>query len=115
MTSSTPKIQAVKNGTTTRQTEPAHQSVGDLRRTEAMALISLVCDSMSTTRDLAHVMHNCIYKELDTTPMDQVKERLYAALTCMETADHYLRMLDEVLADIPVQPHPDPYDGEAPF
>jgi hypothetical protein len=100
MTSSTPKIQAVTDGTTTGQTD-RESSVGALRRKEAKGLIELACDSVSMTHALTYEMHMSIYQDLDSTPLSELRERLFAALTCMETADHYLRMLDDVLADIP--------------
>lgn len=110
MTSSTTKIQAVNDGTTTKKADSAEESIGKLRQREAVVLISLICDAISSTSKLTYSMHVSIYDDLDTVPVDQLRERLYAALTCMGTADHYLRMLDEALADIPA-PQPD----EPPF
>jgi hypothetical protein len=112
MNSSNGKVQAVTDGTTTRQADQEKYSVGALRRKEAQGLIELTCESVHMTSQLAYQIHKAIYGDLDTTPLSELRERLFGALTCMETADHYLRMLEEALADIP---RPVEDQGEPPF
>ena len=93
MTSSTP-VKAATDGmiTSTDTKDPVHE----LRRSERCGLISLACDAVHAASDLGHEMHTGIYKP-GTVPTAEVQRRLLAALTCLETAEHYLRMLDEVI------------------
>jgi hypothetical protein len=98
MTSSTP-INAASDGMITSKTEQK-DPVACLRDEEARGLISVACDALRVTSDLAHQIHTHIYKP-DGNSAAEPQRKLLAALTCMETADHYLRMLDEVLAYVP--------------
>jgi hypothetical protein len=99
MTSST-TVKAVTNGTgtstETKETEREH-GVAVLRDKEAKALISLACDALSETFDVNHEMHGLIYGKDDSVPDAQIQRTLEEALTCLQTADHYLRMLGSVL------------------
>lgn len=102
MTSSTPTINAATDGmiTSTNAEPGTTDPVADLRTQEAHGLISLACDAVRATMDLAHEIHTHVYKP-DGTSAAESQRKLLAALTCIQTADHYLRMLDEVLADVP--------------
>jgi hypothetical protein len=98
MTSSAP-INAARDGmiaSTTEHDDP----VARLRNEEAHGLISVACDALHATSDLVNQIHTHIYKP-DGTSTAEAQRKLLAALTCMETADHYLRLLDEVLAYVP--------------
>jgi hypothetical protein len=114
MTSSTPTIKAVPDGTTGADT--TRDPVAELRRDEAQYLISLACRATSAADLVTSQMHAQIY-EPDGTPAAETQCLLLAVLTCMETAEHYLRMLDEVLADVPGSGAPPPLadPGEPPF
>jgi hypothetical protein len=93
MTSSTP-VKAATDGMIT--SAEVKDPVRELRRSEGCGLISLACDAMHAASDLARQMHTGIYKP-GTIPAAEVQRQLLAALTCLETAEHYLRMLDEVI------------------
>jgi hypothetical protein len=97
MTSSTTTIKAVSDGT---DTSPAKREYGVavLREKESARLISLVNDALGETGQLTHEMHALIY-DADKTdvPGARLQEFLEEALTCLQTADHYLRMLGSVI------------------
>jgi hypothetical protein len=97
MTSSKPTIKAVPDGTTGADTS---DPVAELRRDEAQYLISMACRATSAADEVTSQMHTQIYQP-GGIPAAETQRLLLAVLTCMETADHYLRMLDEVLADVP--------------
>src|ERR1022692_3956514 len=97
MTSSTTTIKAVSDGTAT---EPAKRDYGVavLREKESARLISLVNDALNQTSLLASEMHSRIYsQDAPDVPDGQLQEFLEEALTCLQTADHYLRMLGSVI------------------
>ena len=113
MTSTT--IRAVSNGTpaaasgttTKNDTNGRPRGIARLRDLEAQALISLACDAISAAGDAGHDLHTAIYRpengEADTGRV------LLDALACLETADHYLRMLDGILIPAsPDDPGPEP-------
>jgi hypothetical protein len=98
MTSST----AETNGNDTSiETQPAKKEHGlaVLREAESRALISIACDSLHQSLQVAHQMHSFIYARDDAEVPDAVAQRqqLEEALTCLQTADHYLRMLGDIL------------------
>jgi hypothetical protein len=96
MTSST--AQKASNGAST-ETKPAKAEPGIavLRGKETRALISVACDGISETSQVAHEMHKLIYDRDAEVPDAQLQQQLEEALTCLQTADHYLRMLGSVL------------------
>ena len=99
MTSSTTTtIKAVTDGAT--DTEPAKRERGlaALRAKETRSLVSLACDAISETSGITNDMHRLIY-ELDdaAAPGAPIQQSLEEALTCWQTADHYLRMLGSVI------------------
>ena len=121
MTSSTTTIKAVSDGTVKRPA-PRRQDLAALRDHEAKTLIALVCEANRTTSSVAHDMFDAIYdRDKNQSSATQLQDRLCEALTCLETTDHYLRMLGSVLderaetQDRPEQ-NGDPDDpGDPPF
>ena len=117
MTSSnTPAIKAVKDtdGTTPEPKKRDH-GIAVLRGKEAKSLINLACDALSESISVGYDMHDCIYRP--DGPEASLLEQLDEALTCLSTADHYLRMLDEVIDpgdETPAAPA-DPDQGDPPF
>ena len=100
MTSSTIKIQAASNGGTTNEDEDWRKhGVAALRFQESKGLISLAQEAMHETCDLGHDLHSAIYGDEPKLTDAQLEQLLCEALTCLETADHYLRMLDSVLEE----------------
>ena len=103
MTSNSTKIQAAKDGGTTTDHPPARaHGLSVLRSIEAKSLISLAQDALDETHHVGYALHSAIYGfepytgELDSAEAD-TDQMLCEALTCLETADHYLRMLGSVL------------------
>jgi hypothetical protein len=97
MTSSTTTIKAVKNGTAAEPAKREH-GLAVLREKEARALISLACDALHETSNLGHEMHGLIYDaDKADAPDARFQDFLEEALTCWQTADHYLRMLGSVI------------------
>jgi hypothetical protein len=94
MTSSTTITAADDGGTTTGKKE---HPVAVLRREEGRSLISLVCDAIHATSDLAHHLHEGVYGPQGVIPVTDLKEALSNARACLEVADRYLDQLDEVL------------------
>jgi hypothetical protein len=92
--------QEVGNGTSP-ETQPTKKEHGlaVLREAESRALISIVCDSLHQSLQVAHQMHSFIYARDDAEVPDAQAQRqeLEEALTCLQTADHYLRMLGDIL------------------
>ena len=103
MTSSSTKIQAATDGGTTTDHPPARaHGLSVLRSIEAKSLISLVQDALDETHHVGYALHSAIYG-FEPAPASWTRPRLTPssrcceALTCLETADHYLRMLGSVL------------------
>lgn len=88
------------NGAMT-ETKPAKRDYGlaVMREKETKALISLACDGISEASRLTHEMHGVIYDRDTTVDATQLQQQLDEALSCWQTADHYLRMLDSVLEE----------------
>ena len=122
MTSSTTKIKAVSDGNgTAARPAPRRQALAALRESEAKNLIDLACDAARATATVTHDMFQAIYdRDKKNPPAAQLQDQLCEALTCLETTDHYLRMLGSVLderAEIQDREQDgDPEDpGEPPF
>ena len=122
MTSSTTKIKAVSDGTdTAARPVPRRQALAVLRASEAKNLVGLACDAARATADVTHDMFQAIFdRDKKNPPAAQLQDQLLEALTCLETTDHYLRMLGSVIderADSERQDQDgDPEDpGEPPF
>ena len=92
--------QDASNGATP-EPEPAKRSYGlaVMRDKETKSLISLACDGISETARLTHEMHKVIYDRSTTVTDAELQQQLDEALSCWQTADHYLRMLDSILEE----------------
>jgi len=97
MTSSITPITAASDGGTTTKPSQRDHGLAVLRASEAKGLISLACDALSQTSQIGHAMHSGIYHDDREIPGASLRQQLEEALTCLQTADHYLRMLDEVI------------------
>jgi hypothetical protein len=88
------------NGAKT-ETKPAERDYGIavMRDKETKALISLATDCISETFQVTHKMHSVIYDRNTKADPAQLQQQLDEALSCLQTADHYLRMLDSVLEE----------------
>jgi hypothetical protein len=104
-------INAVGNGDDTAKSNdekamPEH-GVAVLREREGRGLISLACDALGETFNLAHEMHAQLYAKepADDRELQQLNGE---ALTCLEAAEHYLLMLGSVFEERTAPPDPDP-------
>ena len=88
------------NGAKT-ETKPAKRDHGRavMREKETKALIALACDCISETSQVTHEMHTVIYDRSTKVGGAELQQKLDEALSCWQTADHYLRMLDSVLEE----------------
>jgi hypothetical protein len=88
------------NGAKT-ETKPAQRDYGIavMREKETKALISLACDCISETARVTHEMHQVIYDRNTKVSDAQLQQQLDEALSCWQTADHYLRMLDSIFEE----------------
>jgi 2-hydroxychromene-2-carboxylate isomerase len=109
MTSSITPITAASNGgdttTTTERKAPEH-GVRVLRLIEARALISLGTQALSEASNLGHDMHRSLYDKDASMTNPELQDQLAEALTCMETAEHYLLMLGSVFEEHPARNRP---------
>ena len=111
MTSSTIKDQAADGGTTTQKPKPEH-GLAALRQTEAQGLIRLVIDALFETQAMAFEIRDGVRSDPgeEAPPAAQIQRHLLDALSCLETADHYLRMLDGVIdTGAPLSEEPVPF------
>jgi hypothetical protein len=108
MTSSTPTTAAANGGTSTPDPKPEHGLV-TLRRREAQGLIQVVSDALYESERVASEIRTAVNAK-DGIPYATVQQQLLDALACVETADHYLRMLDEVIDPEPLSEEPIPYE-----
>ena len=120
MTRSITPITAAGNGDTAKRTEekagPEH-GLFVLRGKEGRGLISLACDALHETSDLAHEMHAQLYAK-DPADDRQVQQLLEETLTCLQAAEHYLLMLGSVIEERATQapdPGVDPWSVEPAF
>jgi hypothetical protein len=120
MTRSITPITAASNGgeppeDTGEKARPGHLAA--LRDKEGRGLISLACDALHETSDLAHEMHAQLYAQ-DPADDRQVQQLMGEALTCLQAAEHYLLMLGSVLEERATQdpdPGVDPWSVEPAF
>jgi hypothetical protein len=112
MTSSTTTIQAVTDGTTNGATPPREHGLAVLRSKESKSLISLAQDALSQTHDVGYQLHKAIHGYEPGTSDAPLEQMLCEALACLETADHYLRMLGSVLDELKAQ-NGDPAGSDA--
>ncbi len=98
---------ASNGGTTTRVSVTASgDGLVKLRREETKALVSLAAEALSQTHSVGHDLHALIYDKNGEFDLAHCDRLLDEALACWQTADHYLRMLGSVLADL--DPRTDP-------
>jgi hypothetical protein len=92
--------QDASNGAKT-ETKPAKRDYGlaVMRDKEMKVLISFACDCISETARVTHEMHGAIYDRDTMVNAAELQQQLDEALSCWQTADHYLRMLDSVLEE----------------
>jgi hypothetical protein len=100
MTSNITPITAASNGgDTTTTTERPRHGLPALREREARELISLGTDALHEASQVGHDMHSVLYGENATASYSQLQAQLAEALTCLETAEHYLFMLGSVFEE----------------
>ena len=92
--------QDASNGAKT-ETKPDQRDYGIavLREKETRALISLASDCIREAQQVTHEMHGVIYDRDTKVNAAELQQQLDEALSCWQTADHYLRMLDSVLEE----------------
>jgi hypothetical protein len=90
----------VSNGAKT-ETKPTQRDHGlaAMRDKEMKSLIDLACDCIRETSHVTHEMFGVIYDRDTTVNTADLQKQLDEALSCWQTADHYLRMLDSVLEE----------------
>ena len=100
MTSNITPIPAASNGAT-RPHEPERPRHGmpALREREARELVGLGLDALHEASNVGHDMHTVLYGENATASYPQLQAQLAEALTCLETAEHYLFMLGSVFEE----------------
>jgi hypothetical protein len=105
----TPITAAGKSGDTTHKDGQALPGYGlsKLRDREGRGLISLACDALVETRELAHEMHTRLYGK-DPADDRELQQLMGEAQACLETAEHYLLMLGSVLDERATSKDPDP-------
>jgi hypothetical protein len=112
MTSSniTPIDAAGRSGDTTKRMDDQALPVYGLfalRHKEGRGLISLVCDALHETSDLAHKIHDQLYAK-DLVDYRALQLLNVETQACLESAEHYLLMLGSVIEErIPSDPGPD--------
>ena len=105
----TAPAKAASNGSTRRvSATTSRDGLAKLRREETRALVSMVCEAMYQTSNVASELHTFIYAKDSKVRPDRIRRLLAEARTCWQTADQYLRMLGSVPVDY------DPAD-EPPF
>ena len=92
---------------TSEKSRPRH-GLAALRHKEGHGLVSLACDALHETSDLAHEMHAQLYAK-DPVDDRELQQQLGEALTCLETTHNYLRVLSNVLEQ---RWPPDPKDPD---
>ena len=94
------------------EARPEH-GLAVLRSKEGRGLISLACDALYEISSLAHEMHAELYA---TVPAEgrNLQQLHGEALTCLETAEHYLLMLGSVLEERATPQDPAPGAGPRP-
>ena len=118
MTRSITPITAVDNAgkspeDTGEKARPGH-GLSVLRDKEGRGLISLACDALTESSDLAHEMHAQLYAQ-DPADDRQVQQLLDEGLTCLQAAEHYLLMLGSVLEERATAQAEDPGPGVDPW
>ena len=102
MTSSITPVTAASNGgdTTTSERERPEHGLPELREKEGQGLISLGVDALNEASQPRprHAL-GPLRRERHTASYPQLQAQLAEALTCLETAEHYLFMLGSVFEE----------------
>ena len=117
----TPITAASKDGDTDKPTEnkvtPEH-GLAVLRDREGQGLISLACEALYETSNLASEMHARLYPA-DPADDRELLQLMGEALACLETGQHYLLMLSSIVEERersrPPDPGVDPWSVEPAF
>jgi hypothetical protein len=72
-----------------------------LRRIEAKALISLGQDALNEAFHAGHELHSAIYRENARIRDHRLASKLAEIVECVQTAEHYLLMLGDVVGEPP--------------
>jgi hypothetical protein len=99
MTSNITPITAASNGDTATEPERPRHGLPALREREARELISLGTDALHEASQVGHDMHSVLYGDDAVASYPQLQAQLTEALTCLETAEHYLFMLGSVFEE----------------
>jgi hypothetical protein len=99
---------ASTSGPSTPDVKPEH-GLAVLRRLEAQGLIQVVSDALYESERVAAEIRTAVNAK-DGIPYAEVQQKLLDALACVETADQYLRLLDEVIDPEPLSEEPIPYE-----
>jgi hypothetical protein len=100
MTSNITPITAATNGADTNaEPERPRHGLPALRAREGRELISLGMDALHEASNLGHDMHSVLYGDDPVASYPQLQAQLTEALTCLETAEHYLFMLGSVFEE----------------
>jgi hypothetical protein len=121
MTSNITPITAASSGDTDKRTDekaPPEHGLAVLRNREGRGLISLACDALYETSNLASEMHAQLYAN-DPADDRELLQLMGDALTCLETGQHYLLMLSSIFEERertrPPGPDVDPWSAEPAF
>lgn len=97
MTSTTTTTDGVTDSVRGQPSKLAH-GLAVLRQLEAQGLARVVDHALYETQMLTHQIDSGLNRKPgEELPAGQLQRILLEALSCLETADHYLRMLDGVL------------------
>ena len=109
MTSNITPITAASTGDTDQRTDekvPPERGLYVLRKREGHGLISLACDALYETSNLASQMHAQLYAT-DPAEGQDLQQLMGETQACLETAEHYLLMLGSVIEERTTPPDPD--------
>lgn len=97
MTSNTSNIPTTNGGSGTTSDETKPRGLTIVRRVEAECLTRIVLDTLWETSHLVSEMDQGVGPDTGKVAPERTQQLLLEALTCLETADHYLRMIDGVI------------------
>ena len=99
MTSNITPITAASNGDTTTDYERPRHGLAALREREARELVHLGLEALHEASNVGRDMHSVHYGDNATASYPQLEAQLAEAMTCLETAEHYLFMLGSVFEE----------------
>jgi hypothetical protein len=97
MTSNTSNIPAATGGSGATSDDVKPRGLIVVRRSEGECLTRIVLDTLWETSHLVSEMDQGVGPEAGKVATERMQHLLLEALTCLETADKYLRMLDGVI------------------